>query len=283
MLNIRMRASKKVKSRKTEVVTGKSNINRNSNVDEIHISGAEGIYLCRDKAKIVAEFVRRAMEHSRGEPDTIVVTIEKLKRKPEMISALPVTTLGCKASSGSKDLVRKILLASGISERAIRRGFEILYHGEAMRGASLIRAVSGARAEPDKRRGVRARCFGILASAEKSLSHRLAREGIDTERVKEALTLASKVASSGPVVAEFCVSDDPDYTTGYVSSARYGYVRVPRLKKKGARSGGRIFFIREDADVPALIGFLEDAPVMIHKSSECRSVKSIDEVLRNNL
>jgi 6-carboxyhexanoate--CoA ligase len=65
------------------------------------------------------------------------------------------------------------------------------------------------------------------------------------------------------VLAELCISDDPNYTTGYVASRRFGYVRIPCIKRKGSPCGGRVFFIQEEADVKKIVEYLERTPVVM--------------------
>ena len=132
-----------------------------------------------------------------------------------------------------------------------------------MSGAALILSESGRRADPDKVRGIRVSRLGITEGAERGLARKLARKGINTAIVKEAIILASKVASCRGVIAELCVSDDPDYTTGYVASRIYGYVRIPHIKPKGSLSGGRVFFVDEMADAKSIIEYLEKRPVLV--------------------
>jgi 6-carboxyhexanoate--CoA ligase len=95
------------------------------------------------------------------------------------------------------------------------------------------------------------------------LSKRLARLGINTDTVKEALVLASKVASTDGVVAELCASDDPGYTTGYVASKAIGYTRLTNIKEKGSPRGGRVFFLQSGADVGGVAASLEAAPALV--------------------
>ena len=148
-----------------------------------------------------------------------------------------------------------------------------------MRGATIITSQKGIRLEPDNKRGVRASRLGITKTAARSLSLKLSRHGINTDVVKEALILASKVMAHRNIIAELCVSDDPDYTTGYVASKKYGYVRIPHIKKRGSRHGGRAFFIKESADAGDIIHYLEETPVMVVNASPCKGVLSIDEIL----
>ena len=267
MLNIRMRASRSGKSR---------------DAGEVHISGAEGIYEDSEMQKVVEQYVRRAMSHSKGEPDTIVVTIEKVSLKPRTVCALPVTTVECRTPSESERIIARILSEVGISPAAVRSARNVLAGGT-MRGASLVSALSGRRVEEDRERGIRASRVGITKEAERKLSRRLAKEDIDTLTVREALVLASKVASCPSVRAEVCISDDPDYTTGYVASRKYGYLRIPNIKRKGSRIGGRVFFVAEGSD-PGRIGeFLEILPVMISEAGKVGGTLSVDEIIDLNM
>ena len=119
--------------------------------------------------------------------------------------------------------------------------------------------------------------LGITKKASRSLSSGLARRGINTDTVKEALVLASKVASCEGITAELCISDDPDYTTGYVASGRLGYVRIPHIKRIRSRDGGRVFFVREGFGMDEAREYLERFPVLVGKAAFCGGVLSIDE------
>jgi 6-carboxyhexanoate--CoA ligase len=81
---------------------------------------------------------------------------------------------------------------------------------------------------------------------------------------KEALCLASKVAGCPFIVAELCMSDDPDYTTGYFASRERGYIRLTAIKEKGDPRGGRIFlFDGSQEDVLSCMRYLEETPVLV--------------------
>ena len=62
-------------------------------------------------------------------------------------------------------------------------------------------------------------------------------------RFVRAQILASKVATSGCVVADVGWPDAPDCTPGYVASADGGCVRFTRLNRAGSPSGGRVYFV----------------------------------------
>jgi 6-carboxyhexanoate--CoA ligase len=280
MWNIRMRASKQAAKSKEQRAKNCSPIpGPQPPTREIHISGAEGICFKREMQQIVQEYVNRAITHPRGKPDSIVITIEELKKPLRSITALPLVTAKCGSSSRAQTIIGKLLTESGVSMKAITSALSILQNRETMRGASLLLASSGRRVEPDMQRGVRASRFGIVSPAEKALSAELDKIGINTQTVREALILASKVASCKDVVAEVCISDDPDYTTGYVASEYLGYVRIPHIKKKRDRRGGRIFFLREDADLRRVILFLEKTPILIEDIKPCSGEKTLNEII----
>ena len=98
------------------------------------------------------------------------------------------------------------------------------------------------------------------------MSKKLKSLGLNNTTVKEALLLASKVASCRDILAEICVSDDPDYTTGYIASRKFGYLRILNIKKTGSMCGGRVFFVREGADPGKVISYLQNKPVVLRYS-----------------
>lgn len=268
-----MRASKKAKRQRA-----KTPIN-DSDSREIHISGAEGIYEEKEIDEVIRKYVDRALSHPKGSPDNIVISAEEIKQKPQTIRSLPVTTVTCRSTLQARSLIQNLLKICGISEKAMRASFFVTNSSDTMRGGALVLSGSGRRVEPDKVRGIRASRLGLTKSADKILSRNLAKHGINNITVKEAIILASKVAACPQVIAELCISDDPDYTTGYVSSKKFGYVRIPHIKKKGEKKGGRVFFLEEDADIDAVTGFLEKTPVIINSISPCFGVRTIHEII----
>ncbi|MDH5201722.1 MAG: 6-carboxyhexanoate--CoA ligase [Nitrospirota bacterium] len=268
LLSIRMRASQKVKT-------------RNVRSTEIHISGAEGLYKKSEIHKIVKNYIERALHHPKGMPDTVVVTIEDIRQNPLTISALPVATINNNSPTEAENSIIRTLQSLGISKKAIQKAFALIKKG-GMRGAALITAKNGNRLEPDRERGIRVSRLGMNKPALKVLSAKLSRHGINTDTVKEAIILASKVTSCKDVIAELCVSDDPDYTTGYVASKIFGYVRIPDIKPKGSKNGGRAFFVREGADTEYIIDYLERRPVIVGKVALCKGIMSLDEILNRS-
>lgn len=265
-----MRASKSVDSREHTAYRGK----------EIHVSGAEGLYPSSEIQRVVGRYIERAISHPKGRPDKIILSVEDIKEKPKELRSLPVRTVHSQTPSEAKDIVIRLLKASGVSEKAVHAALKLIKKG-GLRGASVISAEKAERLEPDKQRGVRVSRLGIDSSALRLLSSRLSQHGINTDTVKEALILASKVLSYKDIIAELCISDDPDYTTGYIASKEFGYIRIPHIKTKGSKTGGRAFFIREGIAVGKCISYLERKPAMINKVSTCRGTGSIDEIINS--
>jgi 6-carboxyhexanoate--CoA ligase len=245
-----------------------------------HVSGAEGLFEKEEMEEAVRAYAGRALGHPRGRAADVVITLEQLRVKPREIRALPLRTLRCRSPREAKALSTEILRSAGISRVALRNAFSVLRGRASMRGAALIAAMSGKRLEPDSKRGVRASRLGIARAAHRALSRRLRPLGLDNPTVKEALVLASKVASARGVAAELCVSDDPDYTTGYLASSALGYVRLPNIKTPGSGSGGRVFFINAGAGTDRIIRYLEQRPVLITEIAEIEGVVAPEDLIR---
>lgn len=279
MWNIRMRASKKGKRQKAEGKKQDFHNTAGAQTDtEIHISGAEGIYSESEIPAALLNYTKRALAHTRGRPDKVVLTIEALEQKPLSLKSLPVATVKCMSPSEAKQYITDLLQKSGISSKAAGTATDLFTRKNTMRGAALILAASGKRVEPDALRGVRVSRLGITSQAAGALLKKMAGRRLDTQRVTEALILATKVSSCKQVAAELCISDNPDYTTGYFASRRFGYVRIPHIKRAGSSGGGRVFFLKDNADVGAAVHYLEQTPVLISKTDKYLGELSLYEL-----
>ena len=220
---------------------------------EQHISGAERI-VGRDSVEAVCSaMVRRAMNHSKGDPDFINVKIEKVHESDiQILKALPVTRVDVETwQEGLEKAFGLIGAAAGVREKLP----ELLRETFPMRGAMLYDIATGERLEPDHERGVRATYMDALHSSE-----------VDgcKNHFNEAIVLATKVANAPGMVAEFCVSDDPNYVTGYVASKELGYVRIMKMKEMGDENGGRIFlFDSRKAKAEECIEYLQKKKVLL--------------------
>ena len=247
------------------------------NQHEQHISGAERIVKREMVEDVCRAMVHRAMSHSKGDPDFINVKIEKVLEKDiQILKALPVTRVDVEtAEEGLKKafgLLRDDVACNDRLENAMENtatpselaGFlkdfetnlsKLLKETFPMRGAMLYDIATGKRLEPDKERGVRATYMDALHSSE-----------VDGKKnhFNEAIVLATKVAHAPGMVAEFCISDDPNYVTGYVASKRLGYVRIMKMKEMNDENGGRIFlFDSRKASAEECIQFLQKTKVLV--------------------
>lgn len=247
--------------------------------DGSHISGGERI-IARSRVLMEAKgLLLRAMDHVIGMPDEIHLTIEEIKDKILYGESLPISTIETIGVDDSRIKAAGLLSLIGVSKKAVESAFREISKGASpdgknMRGAMIIDMDTGKRLEPDPCRGIRVSRMDITEEAEDALKIEMKRARAEGERVKEALILATKV-SMGGTLAELCWSDNPDYTTGYVASKRYGYVRFPHLKKDGDPKGGRAFFLMgSEMNLNSYIAFLERMPLLIRKitpgSSPCR-------------
>lgn len=215
-----------------------------------HISGAERIVAQDQIQDAVRSLARRALEHPNGEPDFVSVTVRKIAECVRATPALPVFEPESRNPKEARRLLERELDAIGLDSRSI---LDLFYSLQGMRGAVLLHERTLERMEPDPRRGVRATCMDYTGNAGSGKNH-----------FKEALCLASKVAACPFITGELCMSDDPDYTTGYFASRRRGYVRIGALKQKGDPRGGRIFLFGGTVEnVRECMHYLEKTPVLV--------------------
>lgn len=234
-----------------------------------HISGAERLVPLAGLATLSAALTRRALEHPRGIPDAVHITIEAVGAGQLVPARLPdLTTVNVVDVAAGRAAALAELVRAGVHEPVARATMQLLAAGAnpaggGLRGALLVDADSGVRLEPDPTRGVRASRMDLTAAAERELRSVLAKRGLDNDHVREALVLAAKVRLLPGYVAELCWSDDPDYGAGYVCSLQRGYVRFPWLKPLGDPNGGRAFFVRGAGfDLEAALAFLQRTPVL---------------------
>lgn len=151
---------------------------------------------------------------------------------------------------------------TAITPVAFRRAVsQLVSLPESMRGAMLVDMRTGHRLDPWGQRGVRVSRMSF--ADETAAITALNAAGYSGVHLEEALVLASKVLSAPGVVGELCISDDPDYTTGYVS---YGntYHRLHHMKPVGSPLGGRLFFVDATADIAAIKNYLETTVTLVN-------------------
>lgn len=236
------------------------NIRMRSSENQQHISGAERMVHYEGIHNCVASMIDRSFHHKRGKPDFISIKIEKIKEEVKVIS--PISTIeNIENYSVNSALcaMRKILKPLNLQASFIQSLYEIITTGTSISGALLIDIHSQERLDA-KENGVR---VSRLDWQEKTKEDFIRwNPDCNSERKLEAIALASKVQHSG-VIAELCCSDDPHYTTGYVT-LKNTYTSIPHMKEENSASGGRIFLVdSEQTNVEEIIQFLEQTPVIV--------------------
>ena len=230
--------------------------------DGKHVSGGERIVLREQIEDTVKELYRKAEIRN---PDSVHIKIEKIKEKPTVIKeTIRIKNFICKDYKESNEKAVKILKkATGMSDSKIKELIDLVHRGSApdgsnMRGAMVVNQ-KGERIELDHFRGVRTTTVDYLDR--KYIIQKLIKRGF-TERTADALCLTTKNMLYPDMLAEYCISDEPDYTTGYVS-VRNIYYRFTPLKKEGCKKGGRIYFVKDHIDIEDFYRFLQEKAVLI--------------------
>ena len=223
---------------------------------EQHISGAERIVSREAVEAVCSAMARRALTHSKGDPDFINIKIEKVCEKDiQILKALPVTRVDVDSWQQGLDKAFELIDKAAELKDFRKKLPELLRETFPMRGAMLYDIATGERLEPDHNRGVRATYMDALRSSD-----------VDSQKnhFNEAIVLATKVANAPGMVAELCISDDPEYVTGYVASKELGYVRIMKMKELGDENGGRIFlFDSRNATAEECIEYLQKKKVLV--------------------
>ena len=213
----------------------------------IHISGAETICEFENLEKTIKKYFNKGFYHENGSIDFLNLKIEKIT-KP--IQNLEVLTIIQNQNANIRDLANN----NEVSDKALKNGFKYIENDISYTGAMILSAKTGERLDSTGNRGIRVTNFAFKDQNKIN----------DTsERVKDAVSIATCINSFDNVKGELCVSDDLNYTTGYFASSKSGYNRIFNIKKANTRHGGRIIFVDEQIDVNKYIAFLEEIPKQI--------------------
>lgn len=240
-----------------------------------HISGSEKIVTAQQLPDILHTVTKRALYHSLGQPDLINLKIQPVD-KAEIIClpALQVTEHFSQTITENMQFIREKLaeLIPGCCDDII----QLLNNMPQMRGAILYDVHTRQRCEKDLQRGIRVTYMDaeIDSGMLKNKNHFF-----------EALILATKVAHAPGMLAELCISDDPDYVTGYFASLKHGYIRLSPVKEPGSSHGGRIFiFDSSEADAETVINYLEKTKVLVTDiKTDFHQRENIQDCIRTEL
>lgn len=232
-----------------------------------HISGAERLVTAAQLEQTVLSMLQRAREHEKGTADFINIKVAQVEEKSFLtVPALKVVrTEAFTNIAGAEAYAHTKLTDSGISPQAVTAAFKHLAALQtSMRGALLVSAHSGDILPlKDPLRGVRV--TNMDAAQPLAYQRWLSENNLRGLHAYEAIILATKVVSCPQVLGEICKSDDPGYTTGYVTDATH-YYRIENFKELGNDIGGRVFFVDDrasDYNPTALIDYLENQTVLI--------------------
>lgn len=228
---------------------------------EKHISGAEKIVQKEEIHNYANALIERALYHSKGNPDFVNIKIENVRKEDILyLEALPFRTIQVNNHHEGIKKVEELLSEMAIPN--IDKILGLVQRFQNMRGAMLLDVDTLERLEPDKKRGIRVTYMdGVYKMKEKFKNEK--------NHFKEAIVLATKVAYAPNIIGEICISDDPDYVTGYVASKEKGYVRIAKLKEIGSTMGGRIFLWRgERSKIKENIKYLEKQCVRVYHVKE---------------
>ncbi|MFB9988135.1 6-carboxyhexanoate--CoA ligase [Bacillus benzoevorans] len=232
-----------------------------------HISGGEHISTYDNLKTTVNVLLEKALSHSRGNPDFMKIQFETIAQPIKRLKPLSIDTNVVGSVEEGQTAARNLLVKAGVPTESIEKAYKELVEYSELRGAILFDIGSGLRIDARKEKGVRvSRMDWLNPNFEKWADHyKMPR----SQRVKEALVLATKVSAHPATVAELCWSDDPEYITGYVASKGLGYQRITQLKEYGDECGCRIFFVDGLSDLSSYIDYLEKRPIFVQWGEEC--------------
>lgn len=229
-----------------------------------HVSGAERIVPQELITATIGALSERALHHGLGRADFINIKMEEVHPEElQYLDAIPVDNRPAETIEGTYAIMREVLSELGLADKAAEL-IDLLRHVHPMRGAVLYDVATGKRIEPDQERGIRVTYMDAdgTSSVNSIKNH-----------FNEAIVLATKVVHAPGIISELCLSDDPDYLVGYISSLKHGYVRLNPMKAMGDPHGGRIFiFDSRKADPADTIAYLEKQKVLVRGLPQERPV-----------
>lgn len=227
----------------------------------LHISGAERLIEEENIEASALEMIQRATAHTRGKADFISLKIEAVPTNNiKTIPPLHVKEVNNQSPQTTKNVLSEQLASLPIKEKLLFSLYDQMIHDDSTTGAIIVDIHSGKRLDPIEKRGVRVSHFDW----DEPFKHEwlLEHDDCHNERRMEAIALASKVAEAG-TICELCCSDDPEYTTGYITYNQT-FIRIPNMKDKNSSRGGRVFIIDSTKiNLDDYIHYLEKTPVLV--------------------
>ena len=237
-------------------------IKARSSREDLHISGAERIVNRENLENTICKILKKV---NRENADFISIKVEKLKKEPIILEkSLQIREIKFKDyREANRFAIKKLSEITGINIEKLKEIVNLIHsgaspNGENMRGAMIVNQ-NGERVELDSFRGVRTTTVDFINRDK--LLEKLLKSGY-TERTLDALALSTKNLYNENILAEYCISDDKNYTTGYIAY-KDTYLRISPLKEQGNNKGGRIYFVKNNTDIKKLYDYLENFPILI--------------------
>lgn len=232
----------------------KMRASKNINGKKVHISGAERMVEEKILGEVITYLKNRAMSHEKGKPDFINIKIEEIDENEILeLNALNVSEIKVKSVMEGFVFIKSFLESQNIKNADYI--LNLLKNTSNMRGAIILEVNSLERLEPDLESGVRV-TYMDYKKIKNFKEYKI--------HFNEALVLATKVVNTPGIVGELCISDDPNYTIGYVATKKHGYIRVSKLKEIGSQNGARIFlYDKNKADLKETLEFLRNKKVLV--------------------
>jgi 6-carboxyhexanoate--CoA ligase len=194
------------------------------------------------------------------------IQLELIDKPITKCEPLQVGTIEVESVEEGQLIARNLLEKAGVPRESIEKAYQQMKECSGLRGAILFDINSGKRVDDRNDKGVRvSRMDWLTTNYEKWATYF---NMPVSQRVKEALVLATKVNRHPVTVAELCWSDDPEYITGYVASKELGYQRITKLKTYGDEHGCRIFFVNGLSDLDSYINYLGKEPLFVQWEEE---------------
>ena len=190
----------------------------NDESDEKHISGGELLSRYEQLEKSITFLTHKALQHSRGKADFMQIQLEKITESILTLPPLHPSTHTVEHILEGQNVAKKRLLQLDVQANAIENALKLLFALGNMRGAMIVDCVTGQRLDHNDIKGIRVTRLSWELEDFQTWCH--IQKIPNNIRIKEALTLASKVAHHPSTVAELCWSDYQEYTTGYVASKK---------------------------------------------------------------
>ncbi|MHB1285636.1 MAG: 6-carboxyhexanoate--CoA ligase [Leptospirales bacterium] len=261
-----------------------------------HLSGGEDIVDNVALKTRLLELLDQGLEPSSKQlidpPHSINIRIDPVHTKDiKTISLLPVYCLKTKRLEETWFFLKKAFEGMGevfgISGTLGYQQAEKLLSdkNDATTGASLL--LPNAESRIPNGDGIRITHFGINPSLKDELTQESAIHALGSgRRFIEALQISSKILSHEKTAFELCLSDNPEYTTGYLSVRGVGYIRLPFVKPPGLRAGGRIIGVLNtfiESDMLEMVGYLTESPVLFTSRNPLYPPEDLEDILKRVL